>query len=249
MPQFLVEKEIHENSTIEIAGDDAHHITHVLRLLPGNWILISDGMGGRFRCLVENTGKKSVTLRVAEKLSSLDLADITLAQAITKHDKFEFIIQKSIELGVRTILPFESERTIPNYSQGATESKYARWNKIALEAAKQCGLPYRPAVKPMVRFDDIFKYSGNFTNRLMFYEGEHSNSLKKYFSAKPSGRVLEPEKTIIIIGPEGGFTDDEVNLARKEKFETLKLGPLIMRVETAAVAATTLVQHFLGHFD
>ena len=244
----MIEKELAVGSSIEIIGDDAHHISHVLRLNVGDWIVLSDGKGSRFKCSITTLGKKAVSAKVIEKLPDLNLTNITLAQAVTKHDKFEFIIQKAIELGVTKIIPFTSERTIPKFSDNASETKIERWNKIATEAAKQCGLPIKPIVEPITKINELINSPETYENKMFFYEGEEETTPKKYFnSAKP--QELKNLRTIIIIGPEGGFTSKEVEAAKESGFTTLKLGPLIMRAETAAISAVTLTQYFLKYFD
>lgn len=246
MPQFTTDKQLEVGKNVTIEGDDAHHIGHVLRLKPNDWIVLSDGHGKQFRSQISEIQKKSVTLLVQEELQKIDYTDITLAQAVVKHDRLETIIQKAVELGVQRIIPFTSERTIPKFSDCVSERKGDRWNKIAEEAAKQCGLGIQPKVTPVQTLGDIVRSNDSYDHRLFFYEGETDQTLQNHFSRSGSGTT---GKTIILIGPEGGFAPDEVALAKENGWSTLKLGPLIMRVETATISAITLTQYFLGHFD
>jgi len=246
MPQFTINKEMKTGKEVTIDGNDAHHIGHVLRLKPESWIVLSDGHGNQFRSKIVEIQKKSVTLLVKEKLPKIDYADVTLAQAVVKHDRLETIIQKAVELGVQRIIPFTSERTIPKFSESASGRKEERWNKIAEEAAKQCGLGIQPKVMPLQTFGDIVQSNDTYDHRLFFYEGEDHQTLQNHFT---SSRRSQGGRTIILIGPEGGFAPDEVTLAKKNEWSAIKLGPLIMRVETATISAITLTQYFLGHFD
>jgi len=123
MPQFTTNKSLEIGKDVIIEGDDAHHIGHVLRLKPGDWIVLSDGHGKQFRSEISEIQKKSVTLLIQEELPKIDYADITLAQAVVKHDRLETIIQKAVELGVQTIIPFTSERTIPKFSDSVSERR------------------------------------------------------------------------------------------------------------------------------
>lgn len=248
----MVNKELTRGEIVIIDGCDAHHISDVLRLKQGNWIVISDGMGGRWGATVEGISKGHVTVNIAERLPDIKGTGLSLAVALIKHDRLEAVIQKAVELGVTNITPFTSERTIPKYSENVSAKKLIRWNRIAVEAAKQCGLPFHPIVEQIHTFDSIchFEPAGGGRkiqrHKILFYEGEKKISLKEYFDAQTPKN--HDAQTIIIIGPEGGFTDAEVSLARKNGFVTVGLGPLIMRVETAAIAAVTLTQYFLGHF-
>ena len=268
MPQFTIDKAMRLDSDVTVSGSDAHHIATVLRLKPGNWIVLSDGKGHSYKGEIKTLGNKKVTITIKSELPRLTHSKITLAQAAIKHDKIEHVIQKAVELGVCEVIPFTSERTIPKYGEGASERKLERWNKIAGEAAKQCGLSEIPKVKPLVGFSELMESSKSFDHKLLFYEGENKQSIRTYLDrhvgrSLPSNKAKGPPRddtsnldtyalkhssTLITIGPEGGFAANEIDIAKKHGFETLGLGPLILRVETAAIVATTLVQYSLGHF-
>lgn len=246
MPQFLIDRNIRVGGTVPITGDDAHHIIDVLRLKTGDWIVLADGRGKRFRAGIAELGKKSLSVRIDEELPPLPITNITLAQAVIKHDRIETIIQKAVELGVTKIIPFTSERTISKFSKNAV--KIERWNKIAIEAAKQCGMAVKPAVENIISFEELILSVTDFDHKLMFFEGEEKSTLGEYFNNRGT-EALGHRGTLITIGPEGGFTPEEIKLARKNDFTTLKLGPQILRVETAATTAIALVQSCLGYFD
>lgn len=242
----MIEKSLKVNGVITIEDDNAHHIIDVLRLRHGDWIVLSDGKGGRFRAEIQKTGKKLVTALIQERLPDIAGSNITLAQAVIKHDRIESIIQRAVELGVAKIIPFTSERTIPRFSKEAHAKKAARWNRIALEAAKQSGLSMKPVVRQISPLKNLLENSEKYDQKLLFYEGEANNTLQEYFAGLDT-QALKNSNTLVLIGPEGGFADDEVELAREHGFAALKLGPLILRVETATTAALALVQYFLGH--
>lgn len=244
MPQFMIKSDLAVGHQVKIEKDDAHHIIEVLRLKIGEWIVLSDGKGHRFKGEINSVGKKSVDIHIKEKLMDIGNTGITLAQAIIKKDGVEDIIQKAVELGVTEIIPFFSERSIPKFTLEAMVKKVERWNKIALEASKQCGLSILPKVRPIKKLGDIIKNSDQFANKILFYEGEKNDSLGKHIS-----KASKCDSTIIIIGPEGGFSAGEVQMAKACGFATVSLGPLILRVETAAITGITLTQYFLGHFD
>jgi 16S rRNA (uracil1498-N3)-methyltransferase len=237
MPQFLIDRSNIKNGLAQIAGPDARHIANILRLKRGDWLVVTDGEGSRWRGEIIEASNNKVGIKLLEKLPSNRLAPITLAQALTKHDKFEWIIQKSVELGVTKIIPFSSERTIKKYDQ----EKLERWRKIAVEAAKQCGTSIKPLIGQKMEFKNLLDEFKNYGSVVLFYEGEKIHPV--------SGLPPPKENTLIIIGPEGGFSAGEIEIARKAGASIASLGPLILRVETAAIAAVTLTQNKIGYFD
>jgi 16S rRNA (uracil1498-N3)-methyltransferase len=255
MPQFLITPEAIKGETATITGKDAHHITRVLRLKKGDWIVLTNGEGKRWRAEIVNASPKHVSAQLANLLTcQLANFGITLAQALIKHDRFEWIVQKAVELGCSHIVPFTSERTIPKFWSSALQgaptshdaqpkgccSKIIRWQKIALEAAKQCGTAVRPTVEAPVPFARLIERLDRSGTNILFYEGETTVNLSTCKLAN---------LPTVIIGPEGGFSLDEVAKAKEAGVATCGLGPLILRVETASIAAITLVQNKLGYFD
>lgn len=242
MPQFLVENLKPAQKTAEITGPDAKHITSVFRLADGDKLVVTDGRGKRWRAEILSSSAKKIEIRLLEELASpAGHSKITLAQAVIKHDRLETIIQKSVELGVSKIIPFTSSRTIPHFGDETSVKKHARWQKIAQEAAKQCGASVLPVVGQITTFENLIKLFSSYENIILFYEGETKNSLQKI--------KFNPGNTLVIIGPEGGFSPDDVEKAIGHKAVTCGLGPLILRVETASLAAITLLQERLGYFS
>jgi len=210
--------------------------------------MLTDGRGNRWKAEITVIGTKHVEAKLSANVPTNQNtnADLTLAQAIIKHDRFEWIIQKAVELGCSKIIPFTSERTIPKFG---SSSKLVRWQKIALEAAKQCGTSIRPEVFAPLHFSVLCKGLPHYDQKILFFEGEDKNDLNTSALAHPSTSLGASLRTIIIIGPEGGFASHEVEYAKKADAVSLSLGPLILRVETAAIAGITLVQQKLGYFD
>ncbi len=242
MPQFLIDGSLVKNGSVILTGADAKHISTVLRLKAGDWIMLTDGKGGRFKAKIVISTPKQVEAKIVEDKSvatGKTLADMTLAIAIIKHDKFEWIIQKAVELGCSKFIPFTSERTIPKLADASKKLK--RWQKIADEAAKQCGTAIRPMIHTPVPFAGLFDATCDITQKILFFEGEAMQDLKT--------STLKHSNTLIIIGPEGGFAPGEVKAALEAGATSCSLGPLILRVETAAIAGLTLVQNKLGYFD
>ena len=243
MPQFFIDQKFEVDSEVELRGSDAKHIVQVLRLSPGDWIVLSDGTGKSYEADIVETSPRSVKAKIRALRSERKLSDLTLAIAITKHDKTEIVIQKTVELGIARIIPFHSERTVPRLVEDVTDKKLERWQKIAMEAAKQSGLPYRPKVEVPLSFDDLLKVVSDFSTGILFWEGETGRSIASYKDA-----LSRPGPKIVIIGPEGGFSKDEVEKARAAGAVTASLGQQILRVETAAIAALAICQYESGEF-
>lgn len=245
MPQFFIDKQLSKHTLVEIRGSDARHISQVLRLKKGEWIVLSNGRGENFKAEIIDSNINKVTANILEKIESgKRIIPPTLAFSIIKHDKSEIIIQKAVELGVNKIIPFVSERTVPRLSSSLTQSRMKRWNRIALEAAKQSGLPHKPEVLAPLPLQTIFKMSKNFSNTILFWEGEKKKDLLSIRS------LLKKEKSsLIIIGPEGGFSDKEITDAHNWGIATVSLGKQILRVETAVISALSICLYELGGFN
>lgn len=239
MPQFLISPSAIKNGVVAVTGKDAKHIANVLRLKKGDWLMLTDGRGNRFKGEIVSASSKEISVKILNAVASGQSSSVILAQALIKRERFELILQKAVELGCSKIIPFTSERTsiLPN--------KQNRWQKIADEAAKQCGTAFRPVVTAPAPFPKLLSIEAP-KQVFLFYEGENSQTLD---AINLSAQAPKHLGTMLIIGPEGGFTSNEIAAAKKAGVVTLGLGPLILRAETAAIAALTLVQHKLGYFN
>ena len=184
MSRFFVNPDnIDPNSeTITITGEDVRHIGSVLRAVPGEVIVLSDGSGIDYKAAIEQIGKDSVSAKIisAETNRTEPPIDLILFQGIPKSDKMEYIIQKCIELGVKRIVPVMTSRTVVKFSNAKdAASKTVRWRRIALEAAKQCDRGIIPAVEEPVRFEKALEMAGDCSLKLIPYEEESRGSLKK----------------------------------------------------------------------
>lgn len=246
MPQFFIDRKLSPESEIEIRGADAKHISQVLRLAAGDWIMLSDGGGKTFRATILASAPRSVTARIdGEAPRCESMPSPSLALALIKGDRFEWALQKCVELGCRRVIPFSSSRTVPQYRAEAGGRRLERWRRIAHEAAKQSGLPFRPEVDAPATFEELFTKGGGFGRTILFYEGETANDIRSWWGNAP--KTDDRGGDLLVIGPEGGFCADEISLAAKADAVTLGLGPQILRVETAAVAALCLWQYELGN--
>ena len=244
MPQFFIDTELAQGKDVTVRGGDARHIMNVLRLAVGDWLVLSDGSGTSFHAHITEAHAGRVRATVGEAVAARRApSSVTLAHAIIKHDRTEFVIQKAVELGIANVAPFVSERTIPRLGK-VDNRRLKRWQRIALEAAKQSGLPFKPTVHPPASFETLCNTFSSYDAVLLFWEGERAQALSKLASnIKPGTRMC------VIVGPEGGFTSAEVEAAQTAGALTVSLGPQILRVETACVVAAALVQYEMGGFD
>ena len=224
------------NNQISITADKARYLASVLRCKEGDALVIFNGEGDCFRTKISKVGKKEVIVDVLEKFTCNPESpvNITLVQSLLKGEKMDLVIQKTTELGVREIVPVVTER-----SQLRETRKTARWQKIAEEASRQSGRTVITVVHEPAFFRDIF--TDNDLKGFIFYEegGER-------FSDAVLSFIPHPSSLFIVIGPEGGFTKEEVGLAKEKGLVAASLGKRILRAETAAIAAVTLVQYALG---
>lgn len=235
MPKFFVNKNQIDGDIIKIAGEDAHHISRSLRMAVGERITVSDNDACEYECALETFGDGFVMAKIENKRQSLAELPIKihLYQALPKGEKLDLIIQKSVECGVYDITPFESERCIAKVKGDNEDRKTERRNKIALEAAKQCGRAIIPKVNPTISFDSMIREASSFDAMLFCYEGEGTMPLGKVISEIRASRELNDIS--IIIGSEGGFSLAEAQRAECAGSAMIGLGNRILRAETAAI--------------
>jgi 16S rRNA (uracil1498-N3)-methyltransferase len=227
MDYFYTPPENILGSLIEINGDEFKHLAQVMRKKIGDVIRVVDGKGNAYDVVLEELNKKTARGRLTahHKDHNEDAPRVTLAVALLKNpSKFDFLVEKSVELGVHEIVPLKTSRVI------AGHAKAERWQHLALAAMKQCGRSYLPIVTELKNFETLVKSSGLFDRKLICHETKLDTAVT------PEHKVLAGT-TLLCIGPEGGFTPEEVSLATSHGFIPLYLGPRRLRTETAAIAA------------
>jgi len=227
--------------------DDAGHISRVLRLSAGDKVIVFDGTGTEYRCELEIVGKNECVAAICDTRACTSEASIkaTLFQAIPKSGKMELIIQKCTELGIFEIYPFFSEYTVVKLdSERERMTKTERWQKIAVEAAKQCGRGVVPKIHSPIEFDAAIKIAQNLDSAIMPYEllaQSEKKDLRKLLSN------IEKQKNIgIIIGSEGGFCESEAEIAESAGIKLVGLGKRILRTETAGLAVLSIIMYENG---
>jgi len=211
-----------------------------LRLGTGDSFYAFDGEGNRYRMRILEATSRSLRAEVLESLPPEPPPEVavTLAVGLPKADKMDFILEKATELGCSRVIPFRSSRTIPRPDPGDAGKRLLRWERIALSAAKQCGSGRVPAISPLLSYHDALRSCGEAEGKVIFYEGEGRFGLKGVFS-----RLGKISSVALLIGPEGGFSEDEVLEAEGAGFLRAGLGTRILRVETAAVAALSMAMY------
>jgi 16S rRNA (uracil1498-N3)-methyltransferase len=231
MQRYFVEPDLFTDDEITITGDDVHHIVNVMRAKEGEQILVSDGAGRTSRVRLTALTPKEVKGQVVEMLTEQTEMPvrITIGQGLPKGEKMEWILQKGTELGAYSFFPFTSERTIVKLDAKKEAKKLERWRKIIKEAAEQSHRAVLPQLLPPASFRELLKQTQPYTHCAIAYEKEDGASLHQLLE------MMKPEDSLLIlVGPEGGFSVEEVALAQAEGFFPVSLGPRILRTETAS---------------
>lgn len=244
MRRFFVEEIKEKDGHVVITGSEAMHILRVLRMKKGDYLILMDRKGNRFEAVIESCGRQELYVKLERPFPAPPepLFKISLCQAMLKSRSMDYIIEKSSELGINEITPFYSERTIVRLNEDKAGGKIRRWQEIAQSAAKQSDrmkpaeifspLPFREL------FDKLKKHDGL---KVVLWEKEESKDLKKVLKNSPALTEF-----IGLVGPEGGFTREEIDVAKESGFTPVSLGRRILRAETAAITLVAIVQYELG---
>ncbi|UMZ73075.1 16S rRNA (uracil(1498)-N(3))-methyltransferase [Natranaerofaba carboxydovora] len=235
-----------ESSTAVGDKEDAHYVKNVLRGKVGDDIIVLDGSGKEYFGVIENLDNKMIKISLTKNIEENrePEVDIILAQGMCKKDKWELILQKTTELGVRAIQPFYSENTVVHHkSEKELNKKLSRWEKILKNASEQSNRQMIPEVRTPLGFTEMLqKYSqiNSVGKKIIFNEHESQNSLEQVYSSFSGGAIF------LVVGPEGGFSKEEIDKAIDNDFISAGLGPRILRTETAAVIVTAITLFQLG---
>ena len=244
MHHFFVEPSQIQGNHIFIDGPDVNHIRNVLRMNPGEEVNVTDGSGEKvYRCAIASIGEDKVELNIMwaqEKGMELP-SKIYLFQGLPKSDKMELIIQKAVELGVYEIIPMATARAVVKLDQKKAAAKVKRWQAISESAANQSKRLQIPEVKEPVKFSEARKLASDLDVRLIPYElAEGMDGTRRIIqSVKPGQSVA------VFIGPEGGFEEAEVELAKEAGFQAITLGRRILRTETAGMTVLSILMYQL----
>lgn len=228
------------NDVIEITGDDAKHISKVLRMSIGQSLTVCDLKGNDYDCKIKSIEINKIVLKIERKFKSNTESDIrvNLYQGFPKGNKFDFIVKKSVELGVNEITPVIMSRCIPQLEDNNKCRKIDRYNKIAFEAAKQSNRSKLPVVNNFLSYIDTINKVKQDGLTLLFYE--NSELLLKPVLSNVKSKYIN-----IIIGPEGGFEKSEIEIAKSEGLNIVSMGKRILRCETAPIYALSAIMFAL----
>lgn len=244
MRRFFFDPNMRSGDNVVLSEEESRHISKVLRLEPGSAIELLDGQGAVFSARISETGRKTLA-HIEGIVTTGETIGLPLRvrQSVLKGEKMDIVVQKCTELGVSRMTPVWSSRCQGKLNDIQKKKKHVRWERIGLAACKQC---FRPTIMPL---DMIESYNdcistdpgGEKALRILFWEEEHEVHLRDI-----SG-IEEFQAIEILLGPEGGFTLEEVELARAEGWRTVSLGKRILRAETATLTAVSIVQYLSGN--
>jgi len=242
MARFYVPHPKIENGILRVEGDEVRHIRKVLRLRRGDEVFIFDGSEREYEGTIVEEGPFSVSILVQTIFSSKkeSTLEITLAQSLLKGEKMDYLVQKATELGVKKIVPFISSRSIPLLEKSKRLERRRRWEKIAIEASKQCGRGVLPIIDPLKDYPQIVETVPMESLRLILWEkgGENLKEILK--------KLRRESRIFFIVGPEGGLSGQEVEEAKKVGFIPVTLGERILRSETASLCLMSILQYEWG---
>ena len=240
MSTFFIKNSQIEGNTATIIGSDAKHIKNVLRYKIGDELDICDENEKIYLTRIASISSNEVSLYIIEEKNKNTESPVNIAlfQGLPKADKMELIIQKATELGVSEIIPVEMERSIVKIDIKDQQKKIERWNKIAYEASKQCGRQKIPKVQNVDNLKNIIEKFSKYDIVLLPYEREYTQNLKQSLN-----KYTGLKNIAIIIGPEGGFSENEIALLNHSNVEMVTLGPRILRTETAGIATLAMLSY------
>jgi len=242
MHRFYIAPGEWDPDALVLTGGETHHARNVLRLEPGNRVALFNGNGREVTAEVSGVTSSRIELRKLHETATPPLrCQITLGQAIPKGKNMDLIVQKAVELGAAEIVPIISDRTVVRLGSEESEQKRNKWQAIAVEAAKQCGQNWLPQVKTPRPMAEFFADAARHELRLIGSLQPDAQQLKNILAETDQ----RPASVLMMVGPEGDFTPAELNVARANGCRPITLGPIILRVETAAIYCLSVLSYEL----
>ena len=243
MKRFYLPGKVATQKEIAISGSDARHMVTVLRFKPGDRIVVFDGSGFDYDAEIMSISPEKVTASILRKYRSRpeSPARIMVAQALLKGKKMDTLIRQATELGIARWVPFTAERSIPSLNQKRRTDRLERWQTIVRESLKQSGRGAFTEVSPIISYQEMLAQGQPCQIKIVFWENA-TEPLENVIHTYPA----DSRSICIVLGPEGGFAEKEVEAARSVGFKTASLGSRILRAETAAISACVLMQYVFG---
>ncbi|MPL63346.1 Ribosomal RNA small subunit methyltransferase E [bioreactor metagenome] len=225
-----------------ITGDDVRHIGRVLRMQPGDKCVAvaTDGRSAVAKIKTITANEVVLELETIIIEDKEPIIRVVLVQGLPKSDKMDYIVQKAVELGISSIIPLAADRSVVQYHGAKAIARIERWQKIAAEAAKQCRRSRIPQIANIQKISEILPSFDDDAEIIMLYEGQTISALRTVLTD------LKAQTVVLLIGPEGGFSNEEVILATQHGASIVTMGPRILRTETAAIAAVSAVMYACG---
>lgn len=240
MNRYFIPTDEWKDEQLLLRGDEARHCSRVMRAREGDEIEIFDGNGTSASCQVVSTDREAVICSISTKSTSPEINHpITLCQAIPKGGNMELIVQKAVELGVSKIQPLITAHTVARPE--SVEKKCGKWQRIALEACKQCGQNYLPEIALPQPFGKWLENLDQSHSRLIAALDDSAIHLREHFSKHPPQGGIS-----FLVGPEGDFSKDEYAAAYQSGFQAISFGHIVLRVETASLYGLSIIQHELS---
>lgn len=240
IPRIYQPVSLQPRSELQLDSNAAHHVFRVLRMQAGEQVLLFNSQAeGDYHAVIQRIDKKGVWVQVGEFIPAKREAevDIYLAQGIARGEKMDMIIQKAVELGVKKIFPLITERCNVRLTGEREEKRLAHWQGVVISACEQSGRNQLPSISPPADYADWLSQA---KAEACFILSPHT------LTKMPPAGEKAPRSIIVLVGPEGGFSENEVQLAIDHGFTSLNLGPRILRTETASLAALTVMQYAYG---
>ena len=235
-----------EPAEITLSADESHHLVAVNRARAGELVIAFDGKGTEWTCELADARKNGARLKVRSRQTANPLPyALTLAQALQKGASMDAIVRKATEIGARRIVPLESERTQVHFDTERSDKKIEKWQTAALEAAKQCGTPSLPEIAPVQKAASFIAQASGYDLKLIASLHPGAKSLKDVLTTFRAAHGRAPREVLWLIGPEGDFSPAEMSQAQSAGFDPITLGPLVLRCETAAVYALSVLSYEL----
>lgn len=238
IPRIYTDSDLAAGHTCQLDDNAAQHVGRVLRMQPGQELLLFNGDGHDYQATIVEAGKKQVTVEVTDNTPNTTESPlhITLGQTLSKGDRMDYAVQKAVEMGVTRIVPLTTERCDVKLKGDREDKRLRHWQQVAISAAEQCGRARVPEILPVMTPEQWFAEAGTCDLKLVLH----------HRTEQSLDSLARPTSVALMIGPEGGLTADEITSAAQAGFLPVALGPRVLRTETAPVAAMALCQWLWG---